>query len=125
MTSVLSDAAVRWLAQGEQGISSRAMFNRLALGIEPHLVTTWGMCNPWDPADFNRCEKLLRQVPELRERIALMADVSRIWANLVDHWQQIVDTFENECPGVFKDEAGHWKAPRTYDLMRRGIEGER
>jgi hypothetical protein len=108
-----------WAIEGERGISSNAIFNRLVLGADADKCAgVWFSCNPSDPADFKRCEKLLRQVRGLRERLHEMDAVSPKWSALVEHWQEIVDVFEDECPGVFEDATG-WRAARTYKLMKQ------
>ena len=117
MTAGLSDAAVRWLVYGEQGISSEAMFHWLVLGHRPQHNYPRPQHNyPRDPDDFRRCEMLLRVIPELREQLPLMAEIDAVWAGLVERWDEIADLLEQECPGVYDSHVvGH--APRCYDLM--------
>lgn len=117
----LSSYAVNWLANGERGISSNTMFTRLT-GVDA--MGGWTYCNhPHDPADFQRCERLLRAVPELRERLHLMAEESPEWARLVARWPEINSMLLEEIPGVYGDVPRRYgKAPRTYALMRSIIE---
>jgi hypothetical protein len=77
---------------------------------------------PSDPDDFQRCERLLRRVPEFRERLNEMREASPIWAALVDHWDEIAALVEEEIPGVYTGARG--SAPRTYALMKV-VRGER
>ena len=112
--SILSAEAVNWLANGERGTSSNTMFERFT-GIDC-TKNYFGGSHPRDPDDFRRCELLLRQVPEFRECLPTMADMSAAWSQLVDHWGEIVALMEEECPGVFSGK--HGAARRTYELMK-------
>jgi hypothetical protein len=88
---------------------------------------------PYDPDDFQRCERLLRAVPGLRDRLPEMAacdahymyrGVARsrgsAWAELAQRWSEIADVIEAECPGVLD---GGWARARRsgsdngYQLM--------
>lgn len=122
MSARLSPDAVEWLVHGEHGLSSEAIFHFLFLGEG---ADRYGWSNeynhPHDPDDFQRCEKLLRAVPELRPRMKFMASLGPVWRELVIHWDEIVATLEAECPGLF-DGARRGRAPKTYELMRQIIE---
>lgn len=114
----ISQAAAKWLVVGERGVSSNTIMSVLS-GL---LIQTMYHNHPHDPDDFKRCEKLLREVPELREQLPLMADVSLVWARLVERWDEIVTSLEKEIPGIFD---GHYgSAPITYQLMRKIIDGK-
>lgn len=113
--------AITWYLNGEKGISSEAIYDRLTYGSTR---ADWFSNHPSDPSDFRRCELLLRRVPDFRERFADMAGESPVWAALVARWAVIVTVFEGECPGVFGHERhGNRMANRTYALMRAVIEG--
>ena len=66
-----------WFINGETGVSSKAI---ASLFLE---VRNTDMCHPWDPADFGRCVKLLRWVPEIREHMDKIAKISPPWRNMV------------------------------------------
>ena len=100
-----------WLALGERGVSSESMVRYLVYGQR-----TNGFNDPADPSDFRRCELLLRWVPELREEFPRMAEVSRRWASLVAHWDEIRALLEEEIPDVWTTYRGG--AKRTYALMQ-------
>lgn len=91
----LSDGAIRWLVDGEHGRSSRAIFDRLALGrhVEP-------FTEPADLDDFQRCERLLRMAPELRESLVLMAGVGPHWRPLIEVWDELVAVLDQDAPGL-------------------------
>lgn len=115
----LSDEAIEWILHGEQGTSSRTMFDvfigdRIQDPFKSH---------PYDTDDFRRCEKLLRQVPEFRGRLYWMIGVSLEWALLVEKWDEIVKSFEQEVPGIFDHEISRRNAPKTYDLIAKTWSG--
>lgn len=102
-----------WLATGERGLSSEAMFSRFT-GI---CVNTRGDY-PHDPGDFRRCERLLREVPIFRLQLSEMKDVSAEWSILVDHWDELVALAESEVPGCFGAQVDRRaRAPLTYARM--------
>jgi hypothetical protein len=103
-----------WLASGERGISSEAIVSHLT---GARVGRNYGFGDhPYDPGDFRRCEKLLRQVPFARVALPQMATRSPEWAALVDHWEELVALMEEEAPGVFDN--CHGSAPRTYARMQ-------
>jgi len=107
-----------WLANGETGSSSRNMAFWLGFGVKAK--RDW-FFSPCDPADFDRCLRLLEVVPELRERIPEMAELSVGWERIVARWDEIEASHLNEVGlGWTKGE----EAPRTYQLMIRIRSGE-
>lgn len=80
-----------WIKNGERGISSETM-----------LKYTYGLdiaqyeCHPCDPADFKRCHLLLQAVPQLRNYLHRMNDVSPVWANLVANWDKLTEMLEEQ-----------------------------
>ena len=104
-----------WLVSGETGMSSECMAMWLAFGR----VAERG-CAPGDPADFDRCLRLLEAAPGLRELLPRMADVSREWEKLVRHWGELESVHLNEVGlGWTKSQT----APKTYKLMREILQG--
>ena len=102
-----------WLANGEQGISSKAIVSHLT-GI--NFVGRWGKQPPYDPSDLRRCMLLLEQCPELRPELHRMADVSPVWATLVAEWDDIITLLKEEM------KRSDGMAPQTYyriEAMRR------
>jgi len=45
--------------------------------------------HPMDKVDFECCARLLRDFPDLRERLPEMAEVSPTWAALVSRWDEL------------------------------------
>lgn len=101
---------IRWLANGETGTSSKAMAFWLAFG--ERMDDTYNY--PHDPADFDRCLRLLTQVPEMRAQLPRMAEVGPEWAALVGRWDEIEACHLDEV-GLGWSKAR--RAPRTYELM--------
>lgn len=115
-TPNLSMAAINWLSCGRRGLSSNALFSTLtgvnALGDDKPR-------HPHDPADLDRCLRLLNEVPELRPLLPKMADVSPQWAALIANWDEIERSHLDEA-GLGWTKAR--SAPRTYELIKKAIE---
>jgi len=106
----LSAAAVEWLATGERGMSSEAMFYQFTGVGEPSSRA------PSDSADFRRCRLLLEQVPEFLPQLPKMADVSPIWSALMARWDELATLMDSEMPN-WRDGSG--RASKTYALMKQ------
>lgn len=100
-----------WLAFGERGISSEAIVHKLCFDQTPRPGSY-----PYDPADFRRCELLLRAIPILRLSLPQMSELGPVWAGLVANWDRLVSTMEEECPGVW-ERYPSGSAPRAYSIM--------
>lgn len=109
----MNQALINWLANGQRGISSNALFTKLT-GIDA--LGGWGSYAPADPADFNRCLLLLDIAPELRADLWRMKDVSHQWSALVDHWDEVETSFLNEVGFNWSKSKA---APVTYEIMKR------
>jgi len=112
----LSEAAQKWLMDGERGTSSNTIFRTLA-GIKQK-PGDWSS-HPHDPDDLRRCRLLLEQVPEFAPRIAEMAAVSPEWAQLVKFWELLCRTMDDECD--WRNRKG--RAANTYEMMQECIMG--
>lgn len=112
-SSALRTAVLQWLAESDDvGVSSKTIAIYLSLGVKPR-----GACHPLDPADFNRCLKLLKVVPELKPLLPRMRDVSPAWEKLIGRWDEVETTLLDEVGLDWcKDPRKH--ARKTYDLMR-------
>ena len=113
----LSQAAAVWLASGERGISSNAMFSHLT-GIDASGFA--GFDPPQDPADFRRCRLLTEQVPEVGMLLQNMETVSPAWKVLVESWDAICAAMDDECP-EWRSSGPKRSAPRTYQLIKKAI----
>lgn len=105
-----------WLASGERGVSSEAIVAKLT-GAR---VGRYGdrLAVPYDPSDFRRCERLLRDHPLGRLYFAEMRTVSPTWAALVDAWPELLALAESEVPGIFDGARPDGSAPKTYARMQ-------
>lgn len=115
----LSEAATRWLATGERGLSSETIFEHLTGA--PVLKDHWreyGPHTPSDPADLRRCRLLLEQVPELVPLFHKMSTVSKEWAALVREWANLCTTMDAETPDW---RTGGGSAPKTYELIKQAV----
>lgn len=119
VTSAMRADALNWLAHGERGLSSESMCFWLVFGER----LKWPREGyPLDPADFRRCQLLLRLVPKLRKRLPLMAECSPVWAALVERWDEITKVLEAEVPTVYLSRYGYeGSAPKAYALMQEII----
>jgi hypothetical protein len=109
----------RWLAVGEHGMSSCAIFVKLT-GL-PHrmLSDERGFPHPLDPDDLRRCLLLLRAVPSLAPRIGEMAACSPQWAALAGAWDELTRLFAAELAPAHWEQPPHGAmAPKTYARMR-------
>jgi hypothetical protein len=100
---------MNWLARGEAGTSSKTMAF-CACDIEYE-----DQCHPLDPADLNRCIKVVESIPEIRKAFEKIAKLSDDWRRVIDHW--------DELAGLFIEEVGYdWSkcrsAPITYKRMK-------
>lgn len=114
----LPEHAARWLANGERGASSDAIFYQLT-GIETGSKTNF----PMDVADFRRCRLLLEQAPSFQAGFkSTMRNVSRIWAGLIDNWDKLCDTMDTEAPDWRQGK--RCSAGLTYGMLRRIVAEE-
>lgn len=81
-----------WLTFGERGISSETIFTTIAGVVMPGLQKG----HPCDPDDFNRCYLLLKTIPEWKDKLYLMKQVSPVWERLVDNWQKLTEMLEEQ-----------------------------
>lgn len=117
-----SEAAMQWLATGERGMSSEAMFHHLT-GIQCRKVSDWRddrAAHPYGPTDLRRCRLLLEQVPELQMLLQNMATLSKPWARLIRDWDVICSTMDAETPS-WRTPDHSAAAPKTYTLIKAAI----
>ena len=103
-------SVINWIATGHVGMSSECMALWLAFGERSRMPLA-----PADPADLDRCLRLLAAAPGLRERLPRMAEVSPRWAALVSRWDEVEASHLAEV-GLGWSKAN--SAPKTYALMR-------
>lgn len=87
--------AMHWLIGGSTGLSSNCLMATMLNG-GPIQSDRWGSnSHPRDSSDFRRCMGLLDAVPEFRERLSIMKQVSPYWSVLVDHWDEIEASYND------------------------------
>lgn len=107
------DRAMEWLVVGDTGLSSiNILSHTLSKGKTLNLKFTDAKFHPRDPSDLKRCVHLLDKVPELRESLYIMRNVSRYWEALIDRWDELEGSLKAEMAS--NPEA----APETYKLMK-------
>lgn len=111
------NAVLNWLANGETGISSETLAFWVMFNVKKA-----GGSHPRDPADFNRCLKLLDAAPALRQHLHKMSIVSPEWARLVFNWAEIEKVFIDEV-GPDWSKGRRIPAEKTYNLMKAVIHG--
>lgn len=120
---VLSPEAQRWLACGERGSSSEALFTRLS-GVNCTSGAFYGRADanhPYDPDDFRRCRLMLEACPELAANLRDAAGMSHQWAALVADWENICTTMDGETPGWRSPHGNAQFAHKTYQLIQQAI----
>lgn len=111
-TAAGAGAAEQWLQNGDTGTSSKTIWS-VMMGTTPERADI-----PYDPADFGRCYRLLKVMPEWTSRLGEVADKYPAWRPFVAAWQELTDLYERELPDGY--------APLLYARMRAlggGIEG--
>jgi hypothetical protein len=98
----LDPEAVRWLAAGEQGLSSLALFTLLT-GVRPRHYGGSALDLPRDAQEFRRCRLLLEQVPSLQRALLRLArrvaDPELVsWAALAEAWPDLCRQMDHEWP---------------------------
>lgn len=87
MGNSIEQRALRWALTGRVGASSRTLAAAMS-GLENDAS------HPWDASDLLRCIWLLKEIPEWRATLGEMAKVSRYWAALVPHWNELESLME-------------------------------
>lgn len=107
--------AYQWLASGDTGISSKAMWS-VMMGQTPQ-PGPGGLsaCHPSDAQDLGRCLRLLDLIPEWKVHIGRMRGLSKYWDALIDRWEDLTAMMTEEV-GIAFDKGR--RADKTYALMR-------
>lgn len=107
------EKAYWWMANGERGMSSEAMW-RCFMNDR-----NGGNSHPHDPDDFKRCYKLLECVPEWKEKHNLrkLKRLSQQWSNLVDNWDKLTEMYEENVKTNWKE----YKRIGMYEFMQKLI----
>jgi hypothetical protein len=101
-TPAMKAAALRWLAEGETGSSSKTLAHFIT-GAPEDIDNDPSV--PYDGSDFRRCMGFFQAVPEARGHMDKMIPVSDQWAKLVGAWDELEALWSAEhesgkCPGL-------------------------
>jgi len=96
-----------WLDNGERGISSETIFQTLS----GRVIRKDKGCHPHDPDDFKRCYMLLKAIPEWKNDLHKLKDLSMEWNNLVENWDVLTEMLEEQLSS--KKDNG------MYELMEK------
>jgi len=94
MSDSIGRRAIAWVCGTDTGISSKTIF-RVLMGEETQpgqVMGRWGESEadvPHDSADFGRCFRLLKKIPEWRERLSEVAIVFPAWSPFVREWEHL------------------------------------
>lgn len=91
----LSKAALDWLECGERDASSNTMLMHLLNHVT---MDREGMSHPSFLGEWRQCQLLIEAVPEVRERLSMMATASNEWRRLVQAWPRILEYADQEAP---------------------------
>ena len=110
----IEDRARTWIVGGDTGTSSETIWAVMMGAAEPK--DSWRRGYPLDPDDFGRCYRLLKLIPEWRERLPEVAARYPTWRFLVQNWTLLTRMY------VLTVNSGGRRAPKMYDLMQACIE---
>lgn len=80
-----------WLHSDDVGTSSKF----LAFKLSGSPLARCGYSHPYDPADFQRCRKMLDAIPKLKGKLNAISSESEIWAGLVRDWDSICQLIDD------------------------------
>ena len=94
LTPEITHKIAVWAVSGDTGISSKTIA-RIALGLTEE-QGRWGFNIPGDSADFGRCYRLLKAVPELRDALPLVAKKFPKYRPLIEVWDELTALYEQD-----------------------------
>lgn len=115
--SRLRSCVLQWLADGEVGISSRAIA-LATLGADMTYYQRGIPYHPHDPDDLRRCLLLLERCPGTRKGVELLAEGCPVWKALHEHWEELDSLFRMEVGEDLYDIGFGKRAEQTYDRMK-------
>lgn len=109
MQATTETKVLSWMMTGDGvGMSAQAM---AGAAVQIH----GGNSHPYDPSDFNRCLRLIKTIPEIKDNFDSVAMISPQWKALIDRWDEVEKCFIDE---VGFDWSKGNKAPITYKLIK-------
>lgn len=111
--SGLPQEAIAWLDSMNRTDAADTMFSVLSgLDILPRSAFRY----PSTPNEWMNCRILLEDVPQWRDRLPWMREISREWAQLVDNWDELQALVDGEVQFAAGDTEGY--APRARARMQ-------
>ncbi len=81
----LSEAAQRWMfSSGTKSRLEQYLFTRLIL-----MSREGSACYPRNSEDWERVQRMMELVPEIRKRTHLLAESSPIWKGQLERWAEL------------------------------------
>lgn len=100
---------LKWALSDDTGVSSETIV-RIAVGVKPAKGDCYDA--PYYSSDFGRCYRLLKQFPELKKKMHVVAKKCKAFAPLVAHWDELTALWEEESNN------GTVRAPKLYARMK-------
>lgn len=101
--------ALEWIVGDDTGISSKTIWS-VMMGVAIDRAD-----KPYDPSDFGRCYRLLKLIPEWRNRLEEVSKTYPQWKGLVENWSELEALWEEESPSG--------TAPKLYQRIQKLTEG--
>jgi uncharacterized protein YdcH (DUF465 family) len=92
--SELDERMIKWIREGDRGISSETIFEVLA--NHPLLLERYDFSTPSDASDFYRCFELIRAIPEWKDRLSEVSKKHPHWKLIIEHWQELESCLIND-----------------------------
>lgn len=102
-----------WELRGEHGLSSMTIFRAFTGRKIRGGVFDPDFDVPYDPADYNRCRRLLELIPEWRADLGKVAEVYPAWKPFVDRWAEFEALWAEESPSD--------RCEKLYELMQVAV----
>lgn len=113
--SELAMKVMLWQGQGSVGVSSGTMAS-IALGLKKNIYHGSFGC-PYDPADLNRCMKLVKAIPEIRDHFDAIGKKVPAFKPILDNWDELTKLLRKELKRPDR------RAPETYERMKELLGG--
>lgn len=108
--SELAMKVLEWQAKGRVGISSATMAS-IALDMDKNFYGRY-FAPPSDPSDLNRCRKLVKAIPEIRDYFPAIGEKVPKFKPILDNWDELMMLLSAEINRPDN------RAPETYRRMK-------
>ena len=92
----MEEKITAWLNSGKCGLSSHTMYLWFIDSKCSECDVIHQKSHPRDYDDFGRCIGLLEYVPEWKDRLDVLRQISPIWNQLIDNWTNLSNMYEQE-----------------------------